>query len=175
MAGVSSTPISIDFAAEYSPVSALSIPASAPGSPPTPSIPNITELDLVDAWSCLSDQMLRTTGTQTACSMLDVYSLHAEEWANMLMSKCSVHVLSGPQSEESIPGFKAVFVHSTLETLKKRMPSGELGEPCAFGSALAWGTHRVAHHHYGLSHTTLNSSVTPTHVSFSSCLLTRTT
>eukprot|EP00971_Amphidinium_carterae_P228839 4539433-Amphidinium_carterae.1 len=158
MTGAPSTPSSVPPPTEeLVPTSIVGspqyLPASAPVSSPTPSMAEMTQLDLMGAWDCLQDSVYMTPSEATEYwkgdSMMAVH-LHTQEWADLIKSTTSIQVLSTPQSGEP-EGWQTVFIHSTMETLKQRIPTRDLGERFAFPSALQCGLHRTAHHHFQLS------------------------
>eukprot|EP00971_Amphidinium_carterae_P052982 1043545-Amphidinium_carterae.2 len=146
MAGVPSTPVSVPSPTEeLMPTSIVGSPqyspSSAPVTSPTSSTADVTQLDLAGACDCLQDSMYMTPSESAEYwkgdSMMAVYSLHAPEWADLIKSRTSIQELSRPQTEEP-EGWQSVVIHSTMKTLKKRIPTKELED--RYACVAVWAT-----------------------------------
>eukprot|EP00971_Amphidinium_carterae_P293500 5827126-Amphidinium_carterae.1 len=122
MAGAPSTPISVQSPTEEMiPTSIVGSPqhspTSAPVSAPTSPMPNVSELSIQDAWDCLCDEVYMSP--QEAC----------EYWKGLAF-RC----FQGLKARSQVDGRQTVtvFIHSTMETLKHRIPTSELGDRYAF-------------------------------------------
>eukprot|EP00971_Amphidinium_carterae_P051135 1006840-Amphidinium_carterae.2 len=117
---------------------------------------------LSDAWSLLKEDVwknqVETEGYWLTDSMLPIYKRCAPEW-KAVRDFADVQEVSLGQNEAP-EGFTAVFIHSKVNTINDRLPTGNLADKYLMESSYKSLMHRVCHHHFGLSSASLEGADT---------------